>query len=186
MVYLWKIPNEYPEKLIGEYDRENSPDRFVFKKGELLPEDIGTPILKFDANIAELKELDDLANNAMVPVISESLASVLVEIAPSDIQLIDVTINAKDGNIEGYKLLNIVNKVIGIDKSQSEFTLVPGSDQIISFRFLKYKDGCLGGHVLARDAEYSSNLIVSQALAEKLLDMEVTGVGLYLPENVEW
>jgi hypothetical protein len=186
MVYLWKIPNEYPEKLIGEYDRANSPDRFMFKKGELLPEDIGTPILKFDASIAELKELDDLANTAMVPVISDRLARVLVDIAPSDIQLIDVSVNATDGNIEDYKLLNIVNKVIGIDKSQSEFTLVPGSDQIMSFRFLKYKDDCLGRCVLARDAEYSSNLLVSQSLAEKLLEMKVAGVGLYLPENVEW
>ncbi len=186
MVYLWKIPDEYPEKMIGEYDRENSPDRFVFKKGELLPEDVGKPIFRFDADVTELKKLDDLANNAMVPVISERLAAVLAEVVSNDIQLIDVAIKAKDEDLEGYKLLNIVNKVIGIDKSQSKFTLVPGTDQIMGFRSLKYEDDCLGEHALARDAEYSSNLIVSQALAEKLLEMKVTGIGLYLPENIDW
>jgi hypothetical protein len=186
MVYLWDIPNEYPEKLIGEYDRENSPDRFLFKKGELLPEDIGRPTFKFDADIAELKKLDDLSNNAMVPVISDRLASILIEVASKDIQLIDIVIKAKDGELEGYKLLNIINKVIGIDKSQSKFTFVPGTDQIMSFRYLKYKDGCLGEHALARDEEYSSNLIVSQALVEKLRELKVTGVALYLPEDIEW
>jgi|SRR5690606_24158497 len=186
MVYLWKIPDDYPEKLIGDYDRENSPDRFIFKKGEMLPSDLAKPVIKFDASVQELIELDDLANNAMVPVISERLAAVLAGWATEDIQLVDVVIKAKDGDLEGYKILNIVSKVFGIDKEQSKFTLVPGTDQIMSFRSLKYKDDCLKGHHLARDAEYSSNLMVSQALAERLMEMELKGVGLYLPENMEW
>lgn len=186
MVYLWKIPDEYPEKLIGEYDRESSPDRFIFKKGETLPSDLAKPVIKFDASVQELNEIDDLANNAMVPVIGGRLAAVLVDLASDDIQLVDVVIKAKDGELEGRKILNIVSKVAGIDKEQSKFTLVPGTDQIMSFRSLKYKNDCLKGHLLARDAEYSSNLIVSQALAERLMDMKLKGVGLYLPENIEW
>lgn len=186
MVYLWKIPGEYSEKLIGEYDRDSSPDRFIFKKGEVLSSGLEKPVIKFDANVQELIELDDLANNAMVPVISERLAGVLADLASEDIQLIDVAIKAKDGDLEGYKILNIVSKVFGIDKKQSKFTLVPGADQIMSFRSLKYKDDCLKGRHLARDAEYSSNLLVSQVLAEHLMKMKLKGVGLYLPENVQW
>lgn len=184
MVYLWKIPDEYPETLIGEYDRENSPDRFIFKRGEMLSSDLEKPFIKFDASVQDLRELDDLANNAMVPVINGRLAAILADLAPEDIQLIDVVINAKDGELEGYKIVNIISKVIGIDKEQSKFTLVPGTDQIMSFRSLKYRDDCLKGRHLARDAEYSSNLIVSQALAERLMDMKLKGVGLYLPENI--
>lgn len=186
MVYLWEIPDEYPEKLIGEYDRENSPDRFIFKKGEMLSSDLAKPVIKFDASVQDLRELDDLANNAMVPVIGERLAAVLRGSAPEDIQLIDVIIKAKDGELEGYKILNVVSKVVGIDKEQSKFTLVPGTDQIMSFRSLKYKEDCLKGHHLARDAEYGSNLIVSQELAQRLLVMKLKGLGLYLPENIEW
>lgn len=186
MVYLWKIPDEYPEKLIGEYDRKHSPDRFIFKKGERLPLGLVEPIIKFDASIEELKELDDLANSAMVPVVSERLASILMELASQDIQLLDVVIEAKNGKLGGYKILNVVSKVTGIDRECSKFMFVPGSDQIMSFRFLKYKANCLNNHCLARDAEYSSNLMVSQSLAEKLMEMKLKGVGLYLPENIRW
>ena len=186
MVYLWKIPDEYPEKLIGEYDRDKSPDRFIYKKGEILSSELAKPVIKFDASARELRELDDLANNAMVPVISERLAAVLWKTVPEDIQLIDVIIKAKDGELEGYKILNVICKVVGIDKEQSKFTLIPGTDQIMSFRSLKYRDDCLKGHHLARDAEYSSNLIVSQELAQRLMGMKLIGVGLYLPENIEW
>lgn len=186
MVYLWKIPDEYPEKLIGEYDRKNSPDRFIFKRGEMLASDLAKPVIKFDASAQELRALDDLANNAMIPVIGERLAAVLVESAPEDIQLIDVVIKARDGELEGYKILNIVSKVVGINKSQSEFALVPGTDKIMSFRSLKYKDDLLQEHHLARDAEYNSNLIVSQVLAERLMEMKFKGIGLYLPEDIEW
>ncbi len=186
MVYLWKIPGEYPEKLIGEYDRESSPDRFIFKKGEMLSTDLAKPVISYDASVQELNELDDLANNAMVPVIGGRLAAVLADLASEDIQLIDVVIKAKDGKLEDRKILNIVSKVVGIDKEQSKFTLVPGTEQIMSFRSLKYNDDCLKRHHLARDAEYSSNLIVSQSLAERLMEMKLKGVGLYLPENIEW
>ncbi|PHV09951.1 imm11 family protein [Chitinimonas sp. BJB300] len=186
MVYLWKIPDEYTENLIGEYDRTSSPDRFIFKKGEVLSSNLTMPVIKFDVSTEELLELDDLANNAMIPVVSERLATVLTEFAPDDIQLIDVAIKTKNGELRGYKVLNVINKVTGIDKEQSRFTLVPGSDQIMSFRYLKYKSDCLKGNQLARDAEYSSNLIVSESLASRLIGINLKGVGLYLPENIDW
>jgi hypothetical protein len=28
-MYLWKIPDDYPEALIGTYDKSGSPDRFL-------------------------------------------------------------------------------------------------------------------------------------------------------------
>ncbi|PSS73171.1 imm11 family protein [Shewanella algae] len=186
MVYIWKISDDYPERLIGEYDRKNSPDRFIFKRGEVLPPDILSPTIIFDVRTCELNAIDDLASNAMVPIISNRLAAELSDFALQDIQLIDVNIKAKDGVIDGYKLLNVVSKVVGIDKSNSIYTLVPGSEQIMSFRRVKYKDDCLGSHHLARDSEYSSNLIVSDVLAERLFNMKLKGVGLYHPEEIRW
>ncbi len=32
MIYVWKIRDDYAEKLIGTYDR-SGPDRFSFKQG---------------------------------------------------------------------------------------------------------------------------------------------------------
>ena len=28
MIYLWRISDDYPQSLIGEYQREGTPDRF--------------------------------------------------------------------------------------------------------------------------------------------------------------
>ncbi len=36
------------------------------------------------------------------------------------------------------------------------------------------------------DSEYSSNLIVSDVLAERLFNMKLKGVGLYHPEEIRW
>lgn len=186
MIYLWDIPDNYPEYLIGDYDRDKSPDRFLFKEGEQLPADVGVPTIKFGATVKELDEIDDLANNAMVPLVSSRVAILLNECAASDIQLIDAIIEAKDGILTSYKLVNITSKIVGIDKVASKFTLVPDTDKIMSFRYLKYKEDCMKDHVLARDAEYSSNLLVSDAFANKLLVMKLVGVGLYNPEEMNW
>ena len=47
-IYLWEIPENYPERLIGRYERERSPDRFLFEKGIQLSKDqVSTlPIIK--------------------------------------------------------------------------------------------------------------------------------------------
>ena len=94
MVYLWEIPNEYPERFIGDYDRKNSPDRFLFKR-EVLPLELRRPIINYDASIQELRQSDDLSNNSMIPVVSKRLAEALLKFSPNDIQLIDVLIAAK-------------------------------------------------------------------------------------------
>ena len=183
MVYLWKIPEDYPDKLIGEYVKDDSPDRFVFHSGGVVTE-LGKPSIEFDADPCELRKYADLANSAMVPLINDALADFLLREAKADIQLIDVSMTARGKPVEGYRLLNIVNKVIGLDKQLSRFTLIPGTDQIMSFQSLAYMPKCLGGHSLARDSEYSSNLIISQELGQKLKKINFQGVGLYLPQEV--
>ena len=186
MVYLWKIPSEYPDKLIGEYDKNLSPDRFIFTDGEIVSIGKNYPVITFEASIDELKRLDCLCNNAMLPVISERLACTLKEFASADIQLIDVVISASDGELVGYSLLNVTAKVIGIDKAASKFTLIPGTESIMGFKSLRYSSDCMGDHMLARDAEYSSNLMVSDGLVERLITMNLLGVGLYRPEDMNF
>lgn len=186
MIYLWKIPDDYPEKLIGKYDRENSPDRFLYKKGESLSDDLKQPIFNFDVTCEELYQIDDLANNALVPLVSERLADVLQKAVPDDIQLIKAKVKTKDGELSGYSVLNVLNKVVGIDKKSSKYTLIPGTDKIMGFKYLKYNDDCLDVYNVARDEEYSSNLLISEALSNKLIAMKLNQVGLYKPEDICW
>jgi hypothetical protein len=79
MVYLWKIPDDYPESLLGEYDRDRGPDRFAFKQGRPLDESPSQrPRFRFACAAAKLSKLHDLGNNALVPLVSPFVAEVLL------------------------------------------------------------------------------------------------------------
>ena len=139
MIYIWTIPNDYPEDLIGEYDAGVSPDRFLFKTAQKI-HSTETPLVRFnDATADRLIKFDDLASNAMVPIISPNVVSILNEF-DLDIQLIDVRIIAKDKEILGYKLLNVLGTVTALDRENSKFNYIPGTEQIMGFRKLAYLD----------------------------------------------
>lgn len=184
MNYLWRIPESYPESLIGEYLRDRSPDRFIFRRGVRVPEDVGTPVLRFNASCERLLQYDCLPNNAMVPLLRGDLATLLLERAPADVQLVKAEVLALDGQSDAFFLLNVTAMVTGIDKSQSTLTYLPGTKQILSFKRLAYLDDCLGEHELARDAEYTAHLLVSEGLVASLRARRVTGVEFCLPSEI--
>jgi hypothetical protein len=186
MTYLWRISDDYPQALMGEYQREGAPDRFLFKRGELLPADIGVPVIKFNAPIRRLCEFDCLVSSVMVPLVNSKFAAILSDAAPSDVQLLKVKVAGIDGELDGFSLLNLTNKINGIDHDSSEFKCVPGTQKIMSFSKLEYVEGCMGDHGLARDAEYLSHVLVSDTVAERLLRESLKGVELVKPVDIAW
>jgi hypothetical protein len=52
--------------------------------------------------------------------------------------------------------LNATHTIVGIDHEKSICTKMDFSDAIMGFRYLTYKNGCMGSHKLARDAESST------------------------------
>lgn len=184
-MYLWMISADFPPHHIGSYMRKNSPDRFIYKKC-VSAGTAGVPSFEFDASSSEVRSYDDLANNAMVPLVSARIQKILVEVAGDDVELIPAHIVAADGEVEGYALVNVMAKVHATDRTMSEFTLVPGTEAIMGFRKLVLVDGSLGTHALARDTEYSSNLVVSERLAVRLRKEAGDAIGLFLPSEVPW
>ena len=69
MTYIWTIEDYYPNKLVGEYDREVSPNRFQLINAEPLLSD-KIPVINFECNAAILKSRDYLPNNADIPLVS--------------------------------------------------------------------------------------------------------------------
>jgi hypothetical protein len=186
MVYLWRIPEEYPQSLIGEYQHQGTPDRFLFKKGEVIAETVGLPIVKFNASVEVLRDFHCLSSNATVPLISTDCARILQEMAPANIQLFKAHIVANDGMIDEFFLLNVTSKVICIDKDKSKFKFIPGTQQIMSFRKLVFLEECLGTHGVARDSEYLAHVLVSEVIRKRLMANNMKGIGLFLPEEVAW
>lgn len=179
MIYVWTISNNYPDEFIGEYDVGASPDRFKFKNSEKLSTN-ETPVVRFGVNAESLTEFDDLASNAMVPIISPVIVSALNEF-DLDIQLIDVRIIAKDKEVPGYKLLNVLGKISALDRENSEFNYIPGTEQIMGFSELAYLNVEVG---IARDADYLSNILVSEHISRKLLEISPE-IGIYKPSQLD-
>jgi hypothetical protein len=189
LIYLWEVvPHEYPEKFIGEYDRKVSPDRFLLKQARILDKsEFNAPVIRFNMTVKQARAWDVLSSNAMVPLVGSRLADYLMQLAPEDIQLIPAIIRTKDEEVTDYCFVNVLNKVTGIDKSISKMEYMVNSPSYIrGFRYLKYQEGCMGPHLFARDAEYSSHLLVDEGAVISLNKENFKGLGLYDPETISW
>lgn len=187
-IYLWKIPEGYSEKLIGRYERERSPDRFLFRQGKRLLESqvTPTPIIKFNVSKKQLEQYDCLDNSSAIPLVNKRLANLLMEIAGDDIQFFDVSIECTDGELEGYRVLNAIHTIKGIDHERSIYSmqeLPRGASIIGSIRKLVYKSGCMSPHQLARDEECKGHLLISQAIYDAFKREKITGVWLTTPDE---
>jgi hypothetical protein len=186
MTYLWRIPDSYPESLIGEYVRISSPDRFLFRQGQAVPDELGVPVVKFAAPLAKLLPYSCLPNSGMIPLINAELRDLLSRVATADIQLIKAKVYAQDGESDNFFILNPASKIVGIDRDKSSFNFVPGTQKIMSFKRLSYINDCLGSHMLARDADYLSHLLVSDELVELLKGRGLLGVEFLRAEEIDW
>lgn len=127
-----------------------------------------------------------LPNDGMIPLIRKDFGDFLIKELGRDIQFINARIRTLEAASDDYFILNVTSKVVGIDPERSDFNLVPGTQQIMSFKRLSYVEGCLGEHMLARDAEYLSHLLVSAELVEILNGYKLSCVEFQRPEEVKW
>lgn len=185
MIYIWRIRNDYPDSLIGTYDRKRGPDRFLYKQGKRLEMNLDAPPrFEFGANTSSLRALNDLANSAMVPLVSPRVAKVLGGSCAEQVQLIPAEVVCSNGLIQDYSIVNVTKRVRGLDHAKSRYTCMPGMKAIMRFDLAIYQDDCLGNLNLARDEEYLSNLLLSERLRNELQAIE--DLGIYSCESVDW
>lgn len=184
MIYLWRIPTDYPEELIGHYMRKESPDRFLFRKGEELPSSIAIPRFEFNAPAAKLEQYDVLPNSTQIPLVSPKVAESLRGLCPNDIQLFEANIIASGQEIQGFKLLNATHLVSCVDHANSDYSFIPGTDAIMGFKKLKLVYDGLKKHHIAREAEYKSYLYVTEQVKGVFDSNKWQGCAFFPPESV--
>ena len=169
MICLWTFATSYPEHLIGEYDRERGPDRFIFKQGKKLnappPE---RPRFRFRTKLSRLLKYHNLDNNANVPLVDQQIAKVLRQTCPDDVELIEALISCSDGESEVYSIVNATRRIRGLDHQHSRYTLMRNAPAILGFEEAVYQENCLGSFDVARDEEYLSHMLVSKRLCDAL------------------
>lgn len=182
--YLWEASKGYPQKCIGAYDHDHLPDYLLFRRGlKISSEQLFTqPILTFECSKDELKAYDCLLSVIPAPVVNQRLAEVLKKHAADDIQLLDIKLVCEDGELEGYRIVNVIHTIRGIDHERSVYTKYKDKF-IISLKRLVLKPGYMGRYQLAREEEDKGHLLVSQSLYDILQAYRFKGVRLVTPED---
>jgi hypothetical protein len=185
MIYLWKTPDNYLNRDVGEYDRDLSPDRFLLYDGrELSAQEFGSvPIVEFEIPKKRLLKSDCLPNNSSIPLVNNRVKLILENLASNEVQFFPAKLKCKDGELEGYYFLNVTKTIMGIDHEKSIYTKMKTADDISRFRYLTFKPNCMGEYQLARDKEYLMNLLVSQKIKSIFEKERITGVWLVRPED---
>jgi len=187
MVFLWRIPERFPEGMIAKYKRTVSPDRLAFLGASPIDVTSLHVELEFGGTSTELATLDALPNDAQVPVVGPRLARLLEAKARDDVQLIPATVHTRDGARDtGFNLVNIKHSVHAIDRSRSVVSTIAGTSQVRGFRKLVHKEDCLGPRMIARDADYLVHILVNQALMHEIRRIGATGVDLKTAESIVW
>ncbi len=102
MIYLWRIPKNYKNRDIGEYDRDSSPNSYCLIKGIFLKGFSPIPHVDFIVPRKNISKFDCLPNNSLVPLVNDKIKNILEDVAPNDVQFFPVKLTCKDGELEGY------------------------------------------------------------------------------------
>lgn len=183
MPLIWRIPDDFPEEFIGEYDSSCSPDRFIFRSARVL-DALPPATIRFGVPLSELSHFDCLPNSSSIPLVSQRLAALLLSFSPSDIQLFPATVHASDTSAAGFSLLNAISEVAAVDYARSAVVRIPGTDAIMKFNQLAHLPDALGRHHIARERDYRSHLLVSEHLAAAICSCGCTGIQFDPPESV--
>lgn len=183
MRFLWRMPDDYPEALIGEYQKETAPDRFDLQKGKSLGNEWGVPEFEFQATSEELSKFDDLANNAMVPLVSSRVAAFLNQSSGELVELIPASIKTQDGNLEGYSVVNVRHFGESVDREKSQYTCIPGTEQPMSFSKLEFRENP-DSRMIVREKIYPGFIVVTDAFKQVCDEQSWNGVGLFQAEDV--
>ncbi|WP_291581513.1 imm11 family protein [Clostridium sp. UBA6640] len=175
MIWIWSIPDEWPNKRIGIALKNTGTDRFEFLEGKILDENTTVcPNVVFDC---EEKFLSDvLPNSGSLLIVSRRVLNIIENLCKCDYQVFEANIFVGKNKVNGYYLLNILNPIEILDKSKSVFVTMKNSNAIFKFRKIVYKEDDLINHSIARNADYVPHVLVSQELKEIFEKEKIKGV----------
>ena len=175
MIWIWRIPNKWPNKRIGIVLKNTGTDRFEFLEGKILDENTTVcPNVVFDC---EEKFLSDvLPNNGALLIVSRRVLNIIENLCKCDYQVFEANVFVGKNKVNGYYLLNILNSIEILDKSKSVFTTIKNSNAILKFEKIVYKEEDLINLSIARNADYLQHVVVSQELKEVFEKEKIKGV----------
>lgn len=182
-MYIWEFYEGYPNKSVGQYDEKNQIDRFFFTGVEKLLDNEEIIIL-FEIKKEEILKYDDIENTGggWLKIVSPDLATTLKQYAPQEVQLVDVTLRTQNGDIKDYKIVNILREVSALNKEESKFSYIPGSNEQAIMGFRKLRLHPQDDFNIALLSEYKPFILISPFLKEKI--EKFNGVAIFKDEEL--
>jgi hypothetical protein len=119
-------------------------------------------------------------NTPVAYLFNQKIIDIFMEFCPNQIQVFDAIVKCKDGDLSGYKAINILNALDVSDPEKSEYIyfsedLAP-PDQVMMYKKCIFKKDCMGDLHIARDEKFRSAVIVSETLKNALQKAKVKGL----------
>ena len=176
--YELKGPSNYPNSHIGVYlgplDQHEKVYDFMGVK-EL--DETYDYHLRFRVETTEkiIRKYDSIQINTPISFLfNQKIISILQELCPDQIQVFDTVIECKDGVITDYKAVNILNEVDVSDPEKSKYEYFD-SGKVRWYNKCVFKEDCMKGVHICRDAKFHPKIIVSSTLKEELEKAKVKG-----------
>ena len=161
-MYTWNMPNTFPQSKACLYNQTNVGDYFSLQTGcELISV---PPCVYFDSKASRdfLSQHDYLPNHTGSLLLSGPLSDWLQQTVADCVQPIPAAIQCQDGPLQGYWVVNIVQKIAAINETESTV----GSFGI--YHKLVYLSETDNSLFLARCKGNLAEVLVSNALKQAL------------------
>ncbi len=185
-----KYLNSLIENIFTTKDIDGSPKALTDEQLQKIYQIEGCPrfsrIPLFEAEVTKsaLQKFDSIPNTSGSPLVNQKVIDLLLKlVSEDDLQFFDAEIHCKDGVLAGYKLVNIIPKIIGIDHEKSIYSKILNTEAILGFKYLTYKPGCMGNYNLARDEEYFPIILVTEDFKNAFETAKIKGVWFVRPED---
>ncbi len=175
MIWIWRVPEKWADKRIGNCVKNTGTDRFEFQKAIILNEENTTcPNIIFECEEKYL--FDVLPNSGSLLVVSRKVLDILKCFCPEDFQVFEANVYAKDKKITGYYLLNLLVSLNVVDKENSAFKTMKNSNAILKFDKIVYNVENILDFDIIRNSDYLSHVLVSTRLKEAFEKEKIKGV----------
>ncbi|RZN44180.1 DUF1629 domain-containing protein [Escherichia sp. E13S3] len=175
-MYMWDIPEQYANKYIGEYQYE-SFDYLLFSHSTPIErvENIN-PVIIYAMPDEMINKYDCLPNSSLIPVVNERLKDFLETHAKGNVEFHKIDLHTNNGLKDGFYLLNTLTKLPLIDMQHSHCQYIPGTTAIMGFEQVFFIEEPPEDFCIARCAEYSSYLMLSDSLVKKMKKEKFKGI----------
>lgn len=175
-MYIWSIPEQYPNKYIGDYQNDII-DYFSFRKAIHLGQMHTNPSIIYNMDLNTIKTYDCLPNSSRIPVINNRLKIFIETHLHNDVEFHEVDIHAKNGLLQNFYILNVITKMPLIDLQHSVCEYIPNTKKaIMGFKKVFFIKNPPTDFNIARCSEYLSYLMLSDELVAKMKKEKFKGV----------